>query len=196
MTFLGETEHFSGKNGALRWSILVGKQKHNVQKPNSQAGPAASLFWNCRICLFAEKRNKFRRTTSNTYLINRLLLNDKRKSYNFVLANEFSFQKTKRERIENWEEFCTQGQIHDFMKGEIRRQGHGVLQQEMLKIWLWNKTELREFSSSHSVACNPLTFPLGSTAPGTNMFFFLVKDCLRLQGSGEDVIYWYVIVKA
>ena len=33
MTFWGETEHFSGKNGALRWSILVGKQKHNVQKP-------------------------------------------------------------------------------------------------------------------------------------------------------------------
>ena len=27
MTFLGLTEHFSGKNGALRWSILVGKQK-------------------------------------------------------------------------------------------------------------------------------------------------------------------------
>ena len=34
MTFLGETEHFSGKNGALRWSILVGKQKHIVQKPS------------------------------------------------------------------------------------------------------------------------------------------------------------------
>ena len=34
MTFWGETEHFSGKNGALRWRILVGKQKHNVQKPN------------------------------------------------------------------------------------------------------------------------------------------------------------------
>ena len=33
MTFLGVTEHFSGKNGALRWSILVGKQKHNVQRP-------------------------------------------------------------------------------------------------------------------------------------------------------------------
>ena len=33
MTFWGETEHFSGKNGALRWSIFVGKQKHNVQKP-------------------------------------------------------------------------------------------------------------------------------------------------------------------
>ena len=33
MTFLAETENFSGKNGALRWSILVGKQKHNVQKP-------------------------------------------------------------------------------------------------------------------------------------------------------------------
>ena len=34
VTSLGETEHFSGKNGALRWSILVGKQKHNVQKPS------------------------------------------------------------------------------------------------------------------------------------------------------------------
>ena len=33
VTFWGENEHFSGKNGALRWSILVGKQKHNVQKP-------------------------------------------------------------------------------------------------------------------------------------------------------------------
>ena len=31
--FFGETEHFRGKNGALRWTILVGKQKHNVQKP-------------------------------------------------------------------------------------------------------------------------------------------------------------------
>ena len=30
----GETEHFSGKNGALSWSILVGKQKHKVQKPS------------------------------------------------------------------------------------------------------------------------------------------------------------------
>ena len=34
MTFLGTTQHFSRKNGALRWSILVGKQKHNVQKPS------------------------------------------------------------------------------------------------------------------------------------------------------------------
>ena len=33
MTILGVTEHFSGKNGTLRWSILVGKQKHNVQRP-------------------------------------------------------------------------------------------------------------------------------------------------------------------
>ena len=33
MTFFGEIEHFSGRIGALRWSILVGKQKHNVQKP-------------------------------------------------------------------------------------------------------------------------------------------------------------------
>ena len=34
VTFFGETEHFSGKNGALRWGISVGKQKHNVQKPS------------------------------------------------------------------------------------------------------------------------------------------------------------------
>ena len=34
----GENEHFSGKNGALRWSIIVGKQKHNVQKPNYTSG--------------------------------------------------------------------------------------------------------------------------------------------------------------
>ena len=33
MTFWGATEHFSGENGALMWSILVGKQKHNVQRP-------------------------------------------------------------------------------------------------------------------------------------------------------------------
>ena len=33
MTFLKTTEHFSEKkNGALRWRILVRKQKHNVQK--------------------------------------------------------------------------------------------------------------------------------------------------------------------
>ena len=41
MTFWGETERFSGKKGALRWSILVGKQKHNVQKPT-----AAGTFYN------------------------------------------------------------------------------------------------------------------------------------------------------
>ena len=35
MTFFGQTEHFSGKNGALRWSILVRKQKHNIQKPSA-----------------------------------------------------------------------------------------------------------------------------------------------------------------
>ena len=33
LTLFGETEYFSGRIGALRWSILVGKQKHNVQKP-------------------------------------------------------------------------------------------------------------------------------------------------------------------
>ena len=37
--FFGETEHFIGKNGALRWSISVGKQKHNVQKPSFDVIP-------------------------------------------------------------------------------------------------------------------------------------------------------------
>ena len=32
VTFLMETDHFSGKNGALRWNLFVGKQKHNIQK--------------------------------------------------------------------------------------------------------------------------------------------------------------------
>ena len=36
MTYFGGTEHFSGKIGALSWSILVGKQKHNVQKPTTE----------------------------------------------------------------------------------------------------------------------------------------------------------------
>ena len=31
--FLMETDHFSGKNGALRWSLFVGKQKDNIQMP-------------------------------------------------------------------------------------------------------------------------------------------------------------------
>ena len=29
----GLIKRFIGKNGALRWNILVGNQKHNVQKP-------------------------------------------------------------------------------------------------------------------------------------------------------------------
>ena len=36
MTFLKTIEYFSGKNGALRWRILVGKQKHNVQLKHIQ----------------------------------------------------------------------------------------------------------------------------------------------------------------
>ena len=35
VTFWGETAHFSGKIEALRWGILVGKQKHNVQNPTN-----------------------------------------------------------------------------------------------------------------------------------------------------------------
>ena len=33
MNFFGETELLRARIGALRWGILVGKQKHNVQKP-------------------------------------------------------------------------------------------------------------------------------------------------------------------
>ena len=33
VTFLMETDHISGKNEALRWSLFVGKQKRNIQKP-------------------------------------------------------------------------------------------------------------------------------------------------------------------
>ena len=47
VTFWGETEHFSGKNGALRWSILVGKQKHNEQKPTQNA-----IQSSCKAMLF------------------------------------------------------------------------------------------------------------------------------------------------
>ena len=45
MTFLGTTEHFNGKNGTLRWSILVGKQKHNVQKPSRFWIPQGKISW-------------------------------------------------------------------------------------------------------------------------------------------------------
>ena len=43
--FSGETKHFRGKNGSLRWSILVGKQKHNVQKPIISSG----LSWTVKF---------------------------------------------------------------------------------------------------------------------------------------------------
>ena len=42
VTFWGETEHFSGRIGPLRWSILVGKQKHNLRKPNVLPKAASS----------------------------------------------------------------------------------------------------------------------------------------------------------
>ena len=44
MTFLGETEHFSGRIGALRWNILVGKQKHDVQKPRTNIDGSLIFF--------------------------------------------------------------------------------------------------------------------------------------------------------
>ena len=57
VTFFGETEHFSGKNGALRWTILEGKQKHNVQKPNHMLVCNAYIwvFLCAYICAFVRK---------------------------------------------------------------------------------------------------------------------------------------------
>ena len=64
MPFGGETEHFSGRIGALRWSILVGKQKHNVQMPSLNPNPKMTLFsrekqktlnglnWSTLFCVF------------------------------------------------------------------------------------------------------------------------------------------------
>ena len=53
VTFLGTNKHFNGKNGTLRWSILVGKQKHNVQKP--------SRFWipQAKISCITDFTNKY-----------------------------------------------------------------------------------------------------------------------------------------
>ena len=42
VTFWGTTEHFSRKNGGLTWSILVEKQKHDVQRP--KRWPLFSVF--------------------------------------------------------------------------------------------------------------------------------------------------------
>ena len=41
MTFLGLTEHFSGNNGALRWNILVGKEK---RRNNGEDTPYDGLW--------------------------------------------------------------------------------------------------------------------------------------------------------
>ena len=45
---IASNEHFSGKNGTLRWSILVGKQKHNVQSPTGILILLTSGIWNPR----------------------------------------------------------------------------------------------------------------------------------------------------
>ena len=50
VTFLGVTEHFSGKNGASRWSILVEKQKHNIQRPNCKLPLTPACLTTC-CCL-------------------------------------------------------------------------------------------------------------------------------------------------
>ena len=57
MTIFGETEHFRGENGTLRWSILVGTQKHNVQKPTQQSRRMLILFFQSEaLSRFEESR--------------------------------------------------------------------------------------------------------------------------------------------
>ena len=46
----------SGKNGALTWSILVGKQKHNVQKPTLDTVAVTELW---RLDLFSCTSSSF-----------------------------------------------------------------------------------------------------------------------------------------
>ena len=58
VTFLGVTEHFSGKNGALRWSILVGKRKHNVQRPIEES--AIKLYVSLKCTSFKLHANSFK----------------------------------------------------------------------------------------------------------------------------------------
>ena len=51
------TEHFSEKNGALRWSILVGTQKHHVQKPK----PNTVNVHDHRASIFSKDHRAFKR---------------------------------------------------------------------------------------------------------------------------------------
>ena len=51
MTFLGVTENFGGKSGALRWSILVRKQKHNVQRPSENTCDISISTTNASVLL-------------------------------------------------------------------------------------------------------------------------------------------------
>ena len=45
MTWWGATEHLSWKNGASKWSILVQKQQHNVQKPIKDESKGATHIY-------------------------------------------------------------------------------------------------------------------------------------------------------
>ena len=68
MTFLGETEHFSGKNGTLSWSILVGKQKHNVQMPRK---------WSLTTNEIGSKPNRLTNFIKGITLLAKIRQNDK-----------------------------------------------------------------------------------------------------------------------
>ena len=56
--FFGETEHFSGRNGAFWWSILVGKINHNVQKPIAEHRITAKKKFLSKYRNTAKKKKK------------------------------------------------------------------------------------------------------------------------------------------
>ena len=75
VTFLMETDHISGKNEALRWSLFVGKQKRNIQKPTffvfftfftqlcsngnwerNETNLWYNMSWGCKWCVWLDKQ--------------------------------------------------------------------------------------------------------------------------------------------
>ena len=75
VTFLMETDHFSGKNGALRWNLFMGKQKHNNTKANfffffyfftqlcsnrnrerNETNLWYNMSWGCKWCVWLDKQ--------------------------------------------------------------------------------------------------------------------------------------------
>ena len=75
VTFLMATDYFSGKNGALRWNLFMGKQKHNNTKANfflffyfftqlcsnrnrerNETNLWYNMSWGCKWCVWLDKQ--------------------------------------------------------------------------------------------------------------------------------------------